>query len=302
MSRLLISDLTKRYKGVTPEALANILNPILLPIKRLDKKVFKISGQSHYRASFEIEINKENETILQIGRTGKFIPSSFLDGGDWKEIAKGRIIEIDYINNMAIGEVYIGNSSVNTLKEQLNILSNNDLLEIDQYGAAAKILSSLSEYYLSLHGKDRGFKVIRMPEDMAKHLGSYANFDFIFEKDGVKKTIEVKSLWGTDTRYARLIHSTTTAPKGPPDLWTESQKKNYYPTSSCKFTTQDIFAVNLFLRTGNVFDFAFAKSISKENDPIHGLSYAKKYPDHVHQNPLCEVDNIVWFSDINDIW
>ncbi|ONN57213.1 hypothetical protein AC057_08880 [Acinetobacter genomosp. 33YU] len=81
MSSLLVSDLTKRYKGVTPEALSNILNPILLPIKSLDKTIFKVAGQTHYRATFEIEITSENETILQIGRTGKFIPSSFLTDG-----------------------------------------------------------------------------------------------------------------------------------------------------------------------------------------------------------------------------
>lgn len=302
MSSLLVSDLTKRYKGVTPEALSNILNPILLPIKSLDKTIFKVTGQTHHRATFEIEITAENETILQIGRTGKFIPSSFLVDGGWKEIAKGRIISIDLTRNVALGEVYVGNSSLKSLQTQLNDLSENDLLEIDQYGAAAKVLSSLSEYYLAQHGKERGYKVIRMPEDMAKHLGAYANFDFIFEKNGVQKTIEVKSLWGTDTRYARLIHSTTTAPKGDPSIWTESQIKNYYPTSSCKFSTQDIFAVNLFLRTGNIFDFAFAKSISKAVDPVHGLSFAKQYPDHVHQNPLCEIDNLVWFSNIDDIW
>ncbi|ONN57212.1 hypothetical protein AC057_08875 [Acinetobacter genomosp. 33YU] len=117
---------------------------------------------------------------------------------------------------MAVGEIYVGNSSLKSLQTQLTDLSENDLLEIDQYGAAAKVLSSLSEYYLAQHGKENGYKVIRMPEDMAKHLGAYANFDFTFEKNGVKKTIEVKSLWGTDTRYARLIHSTTTAPKGDP--------------------------------------------------------------------------------------
>lgn len=302
MSNLLVSDLTKRYKGVTPQALSNILNPILLPISSLDKTIFKVTGQTHYRATFEINITPENETILQIGRTGKFIPSSFLTDGEWKEIAKGRIISLDLARNVAIGEVYVGNSSLKSLQTQLTALSENDLLEIDQYGAAAKVLSSLSEYYLAQHGKERGYKVIRMPEDMAKHLGAYANFDFIFEKNGIKKTIEVKSLWGTDTRYARLIHSTTTAPKGDPSTWTQDQIKNYYPTSSCKFSTQDIFAVNLFLRTGNIFDFAFAKSVSKAVDPVHGLAFAKLHPNHVHQNPLCQIDNLVWFSSIDDVW
>lgn len=79
------------------------------------------------------------------------------------------------------------------------------------------------------------------------------------------------------------------------------QRRTYYPTSSCKFSTQDIFAVNLFLRTGKITDFAFAKSISIANDP-HGLQYAEEYPDHVNQNPICKVDNRTWFSTIDEVW
>lgn len=57
-----------------------------------------------------------------------------------------------------------------------------------------------------------------MPEDCAKHLGTYYNYDFEFEKNGITKKVEVKSIWGTDTRFARLIHS----------------KSKTHLTSSCK--------------------------------------------------------------------
>ena len=35
-----------------------------------------------------------------------------------------------------------------------------------------------------------------MPEDMAKHIGGYAYYDFEVEKGGVIKKLEAKSLWG----------------------------------------------------------------------------------------------------------
>lgn len=49
-------------------------------------------------------------------------------------------------------------------------------------------------------------------------------------------------------------------------------------------------------------DFAFAKSISNLDDPVHGLPHATGYADYVTQNPLCVVDNIVWFDSIDGVW
>lgn len=141
-----------------------------------------------------------------------------------------------------------------------------------------------------------------MPEDMAAHLGAYMNFDFIVEKGGIRKRLEVKSLWGTNTRFARLIHSTTTKPKGSPETWTEQQKLNYYPTSSCKFATQDFFAVGLFLRTGNVSDFAFARSVPRDAGHPYGLPAARKYPDHMGQNPSCSIGDGTWFATLDEVW
>ena len=297
----LFKRISKRYNNVGPEALESVLCPVLIPIKSLDKKVYKLKGQSHYRASFEIDIRPEWTQLMQRGVTGKFVPESLASGGVWQEICKGRITDVDPGRKVARGEIYVGNSSKSALQQALMNLNDRDFLEIDQYGSSAKILSALSEYYLAKQILDAGYIVRRMPEDTAKHLGSYYNYDFEFEKMDEIRKVEVKSLWGTDTTKARLIHSKTSKPAGDPDTWSVQQKKAYYPTSSCKFETQDIFAVSLFLRTGNISDFAFAKSVSIMYDE-RGLPFAPKFPEHVHQNPPCVIGNGAWFGSIDEVW
>lgn len=291
----------KRYGDVDMEALEAVLSPIIIPIKDIDNNIYRAVGQSHWRATFHIDIHPNWAHVMQRGMTGKFVPKEYVEeNGIWREICKGRIINADFDKMQAEGEIYVGKHKT-YLEEAVKELSVGDYLEIDQYGASAKILSSLAEYYLAKHATDRGYVVRRMPEDTARHLGAYYNYDFEFEKNGVTKKIEAKSLWGTNTDYARLIHSTTSKPKGIEANWTSEQRKTYYPTSSCKFATQDIFAVNLFLRTGNIKNFAFAKSISKANSK-NGLPFAAKYPEHVNQNPLCKIDNKTWFASIDEVW
>ena len=293
-------SLLQRYGDIEQEAITAVLTPQLVEINSIDKNVFKINGQTHYRASFTVAITESNIELMQRGMTGKFVPQNFAEGGVWKEICKGRIIDIE--NNIARGEIYIGSKGGKKgLEDAIKDLSENDFLEIDQYGASPKILSSLAEYHLAQHAKERGYIVKRMPEDTAKHLGCYYNYDFEFTKNGVTKKIEAKSIWGTDTNYARLIHSTTPKPKGDEASWTDDQKKNYYPTSSCKFDTQDIFAVSLFLRTGNIKDFAFAVSVS-DKQRLYGLPANKKYPNHVNQNPKLNIGDGIWFTSIDDVW
>jgi hypothetical protein len=294
--------LTRRYTA-DPEALIAVLCPLLIPIDTLNKQVFISPGQTHARASFTVKLNGETSGVLIRGRTGKFVPAAY-GGGDpgWKEIAKGRIIDVDAAAGVAHGEVYLGfGGHAGDLEEAIAELTESDFLEVDQYGVAAKALSGLSEYYLVETLKVRGYHVVRMPEDMAAHLGSYMNFDFLVERDGIKKRLEVKSLWGTNTVFARLIHSKTTRPRGPEETWTAAQRSNYYPTSSCKFATQDFFAVSLFLRTGNVAEFAFARSVPRDMQP-HGLPRARRYPDHVSQNPSCNIGDGAWFASLDEVW
>lgn len=280
----LFERLTKRYGAVDPEALERVLCPVLIPIRTLDKTIIRLPGQSHYRASFSIPIEDPWRELVQRGRTGKFVPSGYVAGGLWREIAKGRITDVDHERGIASGEVYTGGPKAD-LERALVELSPNDYLEIDQYGAAAKVLSGLVEHSLSKILREGGYQMRRMPEDMAKHLGGYYHYDFEVERRGTTKKLEVKSLWGTNTRYARLIHS----------------KTKTYPTSSCRFDTQDIFAVSLFLRTGDLRDFAFARSVPREIKP-YGLPRASGYPDHVHQNPVCAVGDGTWFGSFDEVW
>jgi hypothetical protein len=284
--RALFERLTKRYGDVTPDALESILCPVLIAIHTLDKTIYKVAGQSHYRSNFTIKIDADCEDLVVPGRTGKFVPKAYKDGGVWREIAKGRILSVDRQAGIAEGEIYSGSASKKAeLEKALAGLSQNDFLEVDQYGASAKVLSGLVEYSLVQVLKEAGYKVRRMPEDMAKHIGSYTYFDFEVEKKGVTKKLEAKSLWGTNTKFARLIHSLTDG----------------YPTSSCKFATQDFFAVSLFLRTGNIRDFAFARSVPKDVKK-YGLPRAEKFPEHVNQNPLCEVGDGTWFGSLDEVW
>jgi len=302
VTEMTLQDLARRYRGATPESLVAVLCPLLIPIESINPEVHRLPGQTHWRASFTVPITSENEEVLQRGCTGKFVPRAYVEGQDrWREICKGRIVELDTAGVVACGEIYTG-STRRALDAAVQELTTDDFLEIDQYGAAAKVLSGLAEYFLVEAAKSEGFKVYRMPEDMARHLGRYANFDFIFEKEGVRKKVEAKSLWGTNTAYARLIHSRSTRrPSGPEASWTEDQRQNYYPTSSCKFATQDIFAVSLFLRTGNIQDFAFARSVPQGEYP-HGLARSSGHPEHVHQNPECEIGNGSWFASIEEVW
>jgi hypothetical protein len=295
--------LARRYKA-EPEALIAVLCPLLIPIHTLDRQIFVAPGHGHARASFTVKVNGETSGILVRGRTGKFVPASYGSGEPgWREIAKGRIIDVDYEAGIAAGEIYLGFGGKDEalLEAAVSQLTENDFLEIDQYGVAAKALSGLTEYYLVEHLKSRGFHVVRMPEDMAAHLGAYMNFDFLIEHNGVKKRLEVKSLWGTNTKFARLIHSTTTKPPGNPETWTLQQKANYYPTSSCKFATQDFFAVSMFLRTGDIQEFAFARSVPRDVQQ-YGLPRARKFPEHVSQNPSCSIGDGTWFATIDEVW
>lgn len=172
--RALFDRLTKRYGGATAEALESILCPVLIPIRTLDKGMFKIPGQPHWRASFTITIDPECEDLVVPGRTGKFVPSSYKQGGGWKEIAKGRILKLDQAARIAEGEVYCGGRK-SDLELALKELAPEDLWEVDQYGASAKVLSGLVEYSLVQVLKEKGYTLRRMPEDMARHIGDYAH-------------------------------------------------------------------------------------------------------------------------------
>ena len=119
-----VNILLRRYHGATLESLMAVLCPLLIPIRTLDRNVFRVEGQSRYRASFTVALNDKNRSVLQRGRTGKFIPGGFgvEVGVIWREIAKGRIIEVDVNNGVASGEVYTGSSRQHLERERVVIL------------------------------------------------------------------------------------------------------------------------------------------------------------------------------------
>lgn len=289
-ARQLIEKLLRRFKGATFEMIELVLLPLEAGITKLDKTLVRVG--KHKVAMFEIAKGTEHPTITR-GRSGKVVPRAFTEGtGDWKELIKARIHDAG--PGFASGELHYAARELQSRLESVNV---GDIFEIDQYGITAKFESALTEAALVAHALERGYKVTRLPEDIARHLGEYYDCDFMFEKDGVKKRVESKSLWGTDTSKARLIHSVG----------------GRYETSSCKFVTQDIFAVNLWLRTGCITDIAFARSILKDDSHPYGLSPATKrkkaekgpkiiLPDYVGQNPDCHIGNGTWFGSIDEVW
>ncbi len=280
----LFDRILRRYGHPDPEGLAAVLTPVLIPVKSIGSKIESL--KNHFRTSFKADIVPEAEHLMVRGQTGKFVPRAYAEGdadGIWNEKAKGRVVNVDRSAGVVEGEVY--RSRKMDLEEEIQDLTADDYLEVDQYGAAAKILSGLVEHHFLKDARDSGYTVRRMPEDMAKHLGDYHNYDFEITKGGETQRVEVKSLWGTNTDYARLIHS----------------KSKGYKTSSCKFKTQEIFAVSRFLRTGDVSDFAYAKSVSEEDQP-HGLPTSSNYPGYVNQNPRCEIGDGRWFESIDEVW
>lgn len=298
----LLRNLTRRYGHVEAALVESIMAPALLRVIALDHEVERaaaVPGRTGpWVASFRIEIPEGEQTFLTRGRTGKFVPLEYVDADEaWREIAKGRILQTPAPGDgETFGEVYVGGSSSRSRLTQIVMeeLKVGDYLEIDRYGASAKITSALVEASFVAHARERGFAVRRMPEDVARHIDEYYNYDFQIEKEGRSARVEVKSLWGTDTTKARLIRSL-----GPAT-----------PTSSCRFDSQDIFAVSRFLRTGDLNDWAFCRSVSDQHDRVWGLPVARRrvgnvpIPDHVTQNPPIDdpPQNPPWFTDVADVF
>jgi hypothetical protein len=105
-----LAELLLRYSGASATALRAVLCPLLLPLRSLDKTITREGDGKHHRALFTIELTPENRGVLVRGRTGKFVGSSHVLGGVWKEIAKGRIVTVDEIKGEALGEVYFGST------------------------------------------------------------------------------------------------------------------------------------------------------------------------------------------------
>lgn len=302
----LVKELLQRYRGSTFEMLHQALMPMRIPIEDIKD------------TQFWAEYPTDTAHIVP-GKTGKIIPKEYITGSKlWKELVKGRIMELE--DDRISGELYMMRKSA--LEKGLEEIRVGDLFEIDCFGVTSKLESALTEAALAKVAKEEGYYVKRMPENIAIHVKpklaeylessdlprfvleilrkderakGWPNFDFLIEKHGIIRRVEVKSLWGTDTSKARLIHSVG----------------GRWETSSCRFEDQDIFAVNLWLRTGNIKDFGFARSVLKDDRHPFGLPAATKKSrdgrklllrDYVNQNPDCRIGNGSWFSSLNEVW
>jgi len=294
-------DLARRYGLVDPTLVESIMAPALLPVIRVSQTVRRAPAvpgrKGPWVAEFHIATPPSELSFLTRGRTGKFVPRQYVEGdASWREIAKGRITQTPAVGaSEAVGEIYVGGSSSKRRLEDVisGELGEGDYLEIDRYGASAKITSALVEASFVEHARNHDFTIRRMPEDVAKHIGPYPNYDFEIERGGISARVEVKSLWGTHTTKARLIRAL-----------------GKRETSSCRFSSQDIFAVSRFLRTGQLQDWAFCRSISDLDDPTWGLPVARRrrggdlLPDYVTQNPPIDdpPQNPPWFTDVRSVF
>lgn len=265
----------QRFGGATPEMLDRVLTPYRLRLVNISTERI---GTRKTRTVFRAEVPKDVWTTFEEGTTGKVVPKDHVEGNaPWREVVKGRILSSlpDHVD----GELHFDAARLRTALAEVKV---GDYVEVDPFGVTSKIESALCEAAFFLGAKEQGFKVTRMPENVAKHIGTQNYFDFRLEKDSNVFRVELKSLWGTDTTKARLIHTVSRDGGGKNSTRKDRQ---VWSTRSCRFKDQDIFAVAMWLRTGRITDFAYALSISQDESEEWGLPKVPKYPAHVTQNP-----------------
>lgn len=281
--------LLARFGGATVEMLDRVLTPYRLPVSSIDVAP---DGKT---AQFEATIPADVWTTFEEGTTGKVVPRAHIEGNaPWKEVIKARIREAR--QRSVVGELYFAPAR---FAAALREVKTGDYLEIDPFGVTSKIESALCEAALFQVATAAGFAVTRMPENVAKHVGTQNYFDFRLERAGRIYRVELKSLWGTDTTKARLIHTVSKEGGGKNS---KREDKQVWNTSSCRFKDQDIFAVSMWLRTGRVTDFAFALSVPERRHKKWGLPVVPEYPHHVTQNPpIDDPPSGPWTMDLNEI-
>ena len=265
-----LAILLSRFGGATTEMLDRVLTPYRLRITDIQI--------SNGKGTFTAEVPADVNTLFEQGTTGKVVSRAHVeDGAPWREIIKGRVRKSDV--RSVNGELYFPG---NREKRALGEVKEGDYLEIDPFGVTSRIESALCEAAFFSVASKAGYTVTRMPENVAKHVGTQNHYDFRLDRGGRVYRIELKSLWGTDTTKARLIHTVSRQGGGKNSA---RQDRQVWSTSSCRFNDQDIFAVSLWLRTGRITDFAFALSASTDADLKWGLPHVPKHTHHVTQNP-----------------
>lgn len=286
-----VSLLLRRFGGATNEMLNRVLTPYRLRIVELSDA----DKGARSNKQFKAEVTGDIWTTFEQGTTGKIVPRNYVEGGSpWREIIKARILKSDpaYVE----GELYFAGPRLHAALAEVQV---GDYLEIDPFGVTSKIESALAEAAFFREAEKKGFSVIRMPENVAMHIGTQNYYDFRLQKNGREYWVELKSLWGTDTTKARLIH--TVSGKGSGKNKTREDRQ-VWRTSSCRFKDQDIFAVSMWLRTGLITDFAYALSVPDDRHSKWGLPKVPKYPEHVTQNPsVSDPPSGAWTSDLLEV-
>lgn len=287
-----IKLLLQRFGGATPQMLERVLTPYRLRLSAIKQT----KEGRRVKAHFEADVPEDVWSAFVEGTTGKIVSRDHVEGdGVWGEIIKGRILGSS--GKRVSGELYFDSPRYSRALEKVR---EGDYIEIDPFGVTSKIESALCEAAFFRVAADQGFAVTRMPENVAKHVGTQNYYDFRLEKGGNTYRVELKSLWGTDTTKARLIHTVSKGGGGGKNSARED--KQVWATSSCRFSDQDIFAVGLWLRTGRVTDFAFALSEAVDKSPEWGLPSAKKHPSHVTQNPpIADPPSGAWTEDLQEV-
>ncbi len=286
-----ISSLLRRFGGATEEMLDRVLNPYRLRIT----EIFEIKEGRKTKKHFRAEVTAEIWTTFEQGTTAKVVPRMYVEAtSSWREIVKARILRSfpAYVE----GELYFAGPN---LKAALAEVKAGDYLEVDPFGVTSKIESALAEAAFFRQAESQGFKVIRMPENVAMHVGTQSYYDFRLRKGEKEYWVELKSLWGTDTTKARLIHKVSREGTGKNKSRKDMQ---VWRTSSCRFKDQDIFAVSMWLRTGRISDFAYAVSVPSDRHSKWGLPKVPKYPEHVTQNPaVSDPPSGVWTTKLLEV-
>lgn len=304
-----VSFLLRRFGGATPEMLDRVLTPYRLRIvdifpavideepkkKKKKSKPRKSKKPKVAKKQFRAEVPGDVWTAFEQGTTGKVVPRAYVEGeGSWREIVKARILRSfpDHVE----GELYFSGPRMEAALAEVSV---GDYLEIDPFGVTSKVESALAEAAFFREAERLGFAVVRMPENVAMHIGTQSYYDFRLRKDGKEYWVELKSLWGTDTTKARLIHTVSRDGAGK----NKSRKdRQVWRTSSCRFEDQHIFAISMWLRTGRITDFAFAVSVSEDQHSTWGLPKVPKFPEHVTQNPpVPDPPSGVWIQNLLEV-
>lgn len=288
----IVAELARRFKGATPKMIDRVLTPYRFPITHIGTMVKK--SRSHRYVEFEATIPGDTWSELEKGSSGKVVPKEYVEGtADWRELLKARVHTCR--GGKVLGELHLPGSGRFTAARE--IVKIGDFVEIDPFGVTSKIESALVEAAFFTMCRDRGWSTTRMPENVAMHFGTQNYYDFRLTKGSEVIRVELKSLWGTDTTLCRLIH--TKSREGGRGKNAARSDRQIWRSSSCRFHDQDIFAVNLWLRTGRITDFAYALSVPSDLDRTWGLPATRNYPEHVVQNiTVSDPPSGVWTSDL----